>query len=110
MNERRKQIWITVGVLALAALLLFAGNVVASDPASLSDAATLQDTASWSSGWVDIATDTAVTFTHNLGGNPDDYAVELWFRDTDTGASASIASVLVGWKPVAISWEPIGRS
>jgi hypothetical protein len=99
MNERRMQIWITVGVLALAALLLFAGNVVASDaalllfagnvvasdPASLSDAAALQDTTSWSSGWVDIATDTAVTFTHNLGGNPDDYAVELWFRDTDTG-------------------------
>ena len=85
MNERRMQIWITVGVLALAAFLLFAGNVVASDPASLSDAATLQNTTSWSSGWVDIATDTAQTFTHNLGGNPDDYAVELWFRDTATG-------------------------
>ncbi|MFQ5813248.1 MAG: hypothetical protein ACE5I2_08690, partial [Anaerolineae bacterium] len=27
----------------------------------------------------------AKTFTHNLGGNPDDYAVELWFRDTDDG-------------------------
>ncbi len=85
MNERRMQIWIMVGGLALAALFLFAGNVVASYPASSLDAAALQDTTSWNSGWVDVATDTAVTFTHNLGGNPDDYAVELWFRDTDTG-------------------------
>ncbi|GEM_PF-931305 len=85
MNERRMQIWIAVRGLVLAALLLFAGNVVASDPASSLAAAALQGTTSWSSGWVDIATDTAVTFTHNLGGDPDDYAVELWFRDTDTG-------------------------
>jgi hypothetical protein len=34
---------------------------------------------------VPIATDTATTFTHDLGGDPDDYAVELWFRDTDSG-------------------------
>jgi len=34
---------------------------------------------------VDIAAGGVITFTHNLGGDPDDYAVELWFRDTDTG-------------------------
>ena len=82
MNEIRTHVWVTVGVLALAALLLFAGNVVASDPTSPSDAAALQDITSWSSGWVDIAPGTAITFTHNLGGNPDEYAVDLWFRDT----------------------------
>jgi len=85
MNERRVQIWIAVGGLALAALLLLAANVMADNPAAPPDAAALQDTTSWSSGWVDIATDTATTFTHNLGGDPDDYAVELWFRDTETG-------------------------
>jgi hypothetical protein len=37
----------------------------------------------WSSKWVTITEGTARTFTHNLGGNPDDYAVELWFKDTD---------------------------
>jgi len=83
-------IWIMVGGLALMVLLLLASNVVAGDMAGPSDiyprdAAALQTTTSWSSGWVDIATDTATTFIHNLGGNPDDYAVELWFRDTDTG-------------------------
>lgn len=91
MNERRMQIWITlVGTLALAALLLFAGSAIAGHPAaapdpSTGDVATLQSNSHWFSGWVDIATDTATTFTHNLGGNPDDYAVELWFKDTATG-------------------------
>ena len=85
MNERRTQIWIAVGGLVLAALLLFAGNVVASHPAGLPDAAALQDTSSWNSGWVDVAPGSVITLNHNLGGNVDDYAVELWFRDTDTG-------------------------
>jgi predicted outer membrane repeat protein len=37
----------------------------------------------WTSGWVTINQGQALTFTHNLGGNPDDYAVDLWFNDTD---------------------------
>lgn len=85
--NKRMYVWVTVGCLALAALLLFAGSVVAGNlngPLDVYPAA-LQDTTSWSSGWVDIATDTATVFTHNLGGNPDDYAVELWLRDTATG-------------------------
>ena len=86
MNERM-HIWITVGVLALAALLILAGSAVAGNPDGPpyfypQDTAALQSNSHWSSGWMDIATDTATTFTHNLGGNLDDYAVELWFRDT----------------------------
>jgi hypothetical protein len=87
MNERM-QIWATVGVLALAALLILAGSAVAGNPDETPDvyaAAALQSNSHWSSGWVDIATDTAQTFIHSLGGNPDDYAVELWFKDTETG-------------------------
>ncbi len=88
--NKRMHIWITVGGLALATLLFLAGNVLAGDMIGSPDAypesaVTLQSNSFWSSGWVDIATDTATTFTHNLGGNPDDYAVELWFRDTDPG-------------------------
>jgi len=86
MNERM-YVWLTVVGLALATLLLFAGSVIAGDPDAPPGAAALQDTTSWSSGWVDVATNTATTFTHNLGGDPDDYAVELWFRDTATGGS-----------------------
>jgi hypothetical protein len=37
----------------------------------------------WSSGWVPINQGQTLTLNHNLGGDPLDYAVELWFRDTD---------------------------
>lgn len=36
----------------------------------------------WDSGWVEVATDTAQSFTHSMGGDPALYAVDLWFRDT----------------------------
>jgi len=39
----------------------------------------------WTSGWVAINQNETLTFEHNLGGNPDDYAVDLWFNDTDGG-------------------------
>lgn len=89
MNERT-HIWMTVGFLALATLLILAGSAVAGNLDSppdfyAKDAAALLSNSHWSSGWVDIATDTARTFTHDLGEDPDDYAVELWLRDTDTG-------------------------
>jgi hypothetical protein len=38
---------------------------------------------SWNSGWVIIPAGTCETYSHNLGGDPSDYAVELWFLDTD---------------------------
>jgi len=58
---------------------------VGGDSASLAEGnGSIRANALWSSGWVDIATDTAKTFTHNLGGNPDNYAAELWFRDMAT--------------------------
>ena len=35
----------------------------------------------YDSGWVTISPAEGVTFTHNLGGNVDNYVVELSFRD-----------------------------
>lgn len=87
MNART-HIWITVGVLALATLLILAGSAVAGNPdeaLSVHASAARQSNAFWSSGWVNIATNTPTMFTHDLGGDPDDYAVELWLRDTDSG-------------------------
>jgi hypothetical protein len=37
----------------------------------------------WISGWLPIAPDQTLSLTHNLGGDPAYYAVDLWFRDTD---------------------------
>jgi len=87
MNERM-HVWIAVGVLVLAALLLFAGAVMAGNLAAPSDvyhSVALQSDSHWSSRWETIAPDTCRVFNHNLAGDPDDYAVELWFLDTDDG-------------------------
>jgi hypothetical protein len=72
------------------ALLLFAGNAIAGNlpgPPDIypKDATALQSNSGWGSGWATIATDTCRVFDHNLGTDPDRYAVELLFRDTDVG-------------------------
>jgi len=86
MKDRRTFIRTLALVAALVvALLLLAGTytVIASSAPDLSSASI--SAAAWSSGWVTIVTDTSQVFTHNLGGDPDDYAVELRFLDTDGG-------------------------
>jgi len=40
---------------------------------------------SWSSDWVDIQAGETIPFTHDIGGEPALYAVDLWFRDTRAG-------------------------
>ena len=39
----------------------------------------------WTSGWVTLAPGTSQVFNHNLGLQPEKYAVELWFQDADNG-------------------------
>jgi hypothetical protein len=92
MKDRRAFIRTLALVAAfVVALLLLAGTytVIASSAPSAGPAPDLSSAsisaASWSSGWVTIVTDTSQVFTHNLGGDPDDYAVELWFLDTNDG-------------------------
>jgi len=86
--NKRMYLWITVEGLALVVLLLLASNAVAGDMAGPPGVypegnVALQSKSSWGSGWVTIATDTCTVFNHNLASDPDDYAVELWFLDTD---------------------------
>jgi len=83
---------IVLAALAIAALLV---TSVASggwftdaggDPASLAGGnGGIRASSGWSSGWVDIAPGETKTFNHNLGGDPDDYAVDLWFWDAPPG-------------------------
>lgn len=40
---------------------------------------------SYNSGWTVISKDSTVVLTHNLGGNPDNYVVQLDFKDTGEG-------------------------
>jgi hypothetical protein len=39
----------------------------------------------WASPWVDIATSESRAFDHNLGGDWEDYSVQVWFKDIDAG-------------------------
>jgi hypothetical protein len=93
MNDRRTLIRVPALAAAIVvALLLLAGtySVLASPaPSAVSDLpgdSTSADT--WSSGWVPINQGQTRTFNHALGGDPDDYAVEVWFKDLFIGPQA----------------------
>jgi hypothetical protein len=92
MKDRRMFIRVSVLVATtVVALLLLAGTytVLASSAPLARSTPNLTNAsisaAIWSSGWQPINQGQTLTFNHNLGGDPDDYAVELWFRDTDDG-------------------------
>ena len=81
---------------ALALIVVFAGallllvgtyGVIASQVSSARPNRTFASGSSvaptWSSGWETIVPATCSEFDHNLSGDPDHYAVELWFLDTE---------------------------
>jgi hypothetical protein len=72
--------------LSLVALLLLTPNLAASPPAEFPEVprAVAAD-GYYDSGWQIVAKDSCKVFSHNLGGDPDDYAVELLFLDGATG-------------------------
>jgi len=83
---------VSIVLLAVLAGLFLAQSTVASQPPESMVAKTEVGAAQmaaaasgWSSGWVAINQSETITLPHNLGGDVDDYAVELWFRDTDEG-------------------------
>ena len=90
MKNRRMFVRVSALVAALAvALLLLIGTyaVIASQvPSAGSDLdfpVASSSAFTWSSGWVTITRGTCSMLNHSLGGDPDDYAVELSFLDTD---------------------------
>jgi hypothetical protein len=82
-----------VAALAVAMLLLFGIHIAMASPSLPVRPADLgpdfpsapRSTTEWNSGWVTISPGTCSTFNHNLGGDPDEYAVDLWFWDLDDG-------------------------
>ena len=42
------------------------------------------DAPDYDSGWLEIAEGEVMALTHNLGGNPEDYTVSMWFDDQQT--------------------------
>jgi len=89
MKEKRTFAGLPALVAALAlALLLMIGTytVIASQVPSAGPDPGLADVsvsaAAWDN-WVTVPTGTCRLFSHGLGGNPEDYIVEMWFLDTD---------------------------
>jgi len=92
--------------LVVALLLLVGTYTVIASPAPRAAAASPGDSSSataWSSGWVPLVAGTPRLFNHNLGGDPDDYAVEVWFRDT-TPSGAGINRRVYGGLESGGSW------
>jgi hypothetical protein len=89
MKDRRtlSRVLALVAVFAVALLLLVGtygviANQVSSVRPNTDSPGGPSSTAAWSSGWVPIDQDECLAFEHNLGRDPDDYAVDLWFLDT----------------------------
>lgn len=79
----KKQTLFALALLAsLTLIIALAGTLTWAQPQPPASAPLAPTATSWSSGWVDIAPGQTITFTHNLGGDRDRYAVDLWFRDT----------------------------
>jgi hypothetical protein len=72
-------------ILGLASLPLPMPRLAASPPGASEprDLTSVAAVSRWDSRWVPLVPGDCRTLYHNLGGDPDDYAVELWFRDTD---------------------------
>jgi len=94
MKRNRAFIWVLVGAgLALVVLLLAVSSVAAGHPSPRlvvhDSPGLLAETAGaptfYSSGWEPINQGQTLTFSHNLGLPPEEYAVELWFWDADGG-------------------------
>lgn len=76
---------LVAAVLVVLLLLIGTYTVIASPvPSTTTDLPGDSTSAAFrSSGWQPIAPGGTYTFTHGLGIDPDNYAVEVWFRDTD---------------------------
>jgi hypothetical protein len=90
MENRRSFVLASVALaLVLLTLLILAQGMAASSPGpSLTpgDVRSMQPANPlWHSTWTEITPGDCRVFNHELGGDPNDYVVEVWFRDTDAG-------------------------
>jgi|GEM_PF-1513903 len=51
----------------------------------------------WNSGWQPVAAGESIILTHGLGGHPDDYLVDLLFKDVNDGYERNINSYGMRW-------------
>ena len=88
-NKRASMLAVLVVAVVVMGLVLMTQSMAASSPGKDSglavgpgEVASAVAATAWSSGWIPVNQGQSRTLQHNLGGDPDDYGVELWFRDT----------------------------
>ncbi|MBN1953719.1 MAG: hypothetical protein JW900_01605 [Anaerolineae bacterium] len=94
---------IGLAVLLLAATQATADSTIARpmppdgpEPGAFSlPAASLDD--SWSSGWFYVPPASAQILSHSLGGDPDDYLIQVWFWDNENDGDADIGINVRGY-------------
>ena len=86
-----KRIGAQFGIVVVLMLAVMVGVLVADSTIDANDGTqAIEEPASpagavWSSGWVAVNPGSFQTLTHDLGGDIDDYAVDLWFGDSGEG-------------------------
>lgn len=85
-------VWIIAALLIVCSPQLGFSNVRTKDitrvfaaPLALSSVGFFHFVPDYDSGWISIDQGEVKTFEHNLGGEPDNYVVDLQFKDTDGG-------------------------
>ena len=84
----------------LAAAPVLPADMILASPEPMADGAT---SGAWSSDWITFPVGTCQTLNHNLGGDPDDYGVEVWFLDTD--GSEGMHRKYYGGSEIAGRWR-----
>ncbi len=88
-----KRVFVLATILVVGSLVvasIYAVSVVSASDAALGSARFAAGVSGWKSGWVSIPQGTCQVFNHNLGGKPEEYAVELLFREEPGAGSIGI--------------------
>jgi len=56
-------------------------------PAAITSVAAFSSSPAWSSGWISLKPGTALQLQHNLGGDIDDYVVDMQYRNDSSGVN-----------------------
>ncbi|MGC9393696.1 MAG: hypothetical protein ACP5J4_02440 [Anaerolineae bacterium] len=101
-----------LGLILIASALLV-GQTASGAPQAPQPEALTAATTGWGSDWVAINPGQIITLTHNIGGNPDDYTVQLWFLDLDDGYGVNIrgyGGIEAGGHFYGAAWQNLNAS
>ncbi len=85
------------------------GYALYAQAAALSAGTLAMPAPAYDSGWTNINADQAITFTHNLGGNADNYVVDLWMKKGANPAQQAVYYI-IGGNIYGASWRGLSAT